>query len=195
MSALVRPVAAAFSIAGVVASIVILSCSGALAQAKEQTVPTQIAPRFVSTIEQVELTEKQIKGMLAASKDIDAITDNAPEDIDKLKPETIARLDAVARRSGLASYAEYLNVNENVSLVLTGYDPVTKRYVGREALINLRMARIQSDKKMSAAGKKEAITDLNDALQFSMPAVKYKGNIDLAIKYRGQIDATMRKGD
>lgn len=195
MSAFVRMTIAAWSIACLAASIVILSSSDTLAQAEEQTAPAQTAQRPVSAIKQVALTEKQIKGMLAASKDIDAITDNAPEDIDKLKLETIVKLDGVARRSGLASYAEYLNVEENVSLALGGYDSVTKTYVGRDALIKLRIARIHADKKRSTADKNEAITDLNGALQFAMPPVKYKSNIDLAIKYLDQINATMRQGD
>jgi hypothetical protein len=35
--------------------------------------------------------------------------------------------------------------------------------------MRLRIARIQADKKMSVDGKKEAITDLSDALQFALP--------------------------
>ena len=50
----------------------------------------------------------------------------------------------------------------------------------------------QPDKKMSADGKKEALTDLNDQLQFSLPPVQYRSNIDLAAKYYEKFVATMR---
>jgi hypothetical protein len=75
-----------------------------------------------SPVRQIALTEKQIKGMLAASKDMDVITDNAPEDIDKLSAETTEKLDAVARRNGLASYDEYKVIGENIGLVFGGFD-------------------------------------------------------------------------
>jgi hypothetical protein len=169
----------------------------ALAQANRPVTPAQAALTSVPRIEQMALTEKHIKGMLAASKEVDHITDSAPEDINKLKPETVAKLDEVARRCGLASYAEYLRVKDNVYLALAGYDRVAKKYVGYDAVVKAEIARIKADRKMSAFDKQEKITDLNDSLQpqFRFPPVKYKANIGLALKYDDLISSTMRAGD
>ena len=161
MREFVRPVAE-LGIAWIFASLAIGSNSGALAQAQLQTAPAQFASAKLSPVKQIALTEEQIKGMLAASKDMDVITGNAPEDIDKLSPETTAKLDAVARRNGLASYDEYKIIGENIGLVLGGFDAVTRKYVGKEALIKARIARVQADKKMSADSKKEALRDIKD---------------------------------
>ena len=191
----VRLAVAALSFGGVAALMAVLPQRDALAQARESATPVQAARTPAPPVDQIALTEKQVKGMLAASKEIDEITDNSPEDIDKLKPETIARLDIVARRCGLASYAEYLNVGQNISLALDGYDSVTKKYIGRDALIKTQIARIRAARKMSVPEKKDKISALTDALQFSTLPVKYKANIDLAIKYYDQIVATMRPGD
>jgi hypothetical protein len=179
-------------IACLVASTAIVSGGDTLAQVTQQGALTQTAPQKLPPVKQIALTESQIKGVIAASKDIHSITDSAPESIDRLNAETIARLDAVARRNGVASYAEYLNVRENVGLVFGGFDTVTRRYVGKEAAIKMRAARIRADKKMSVEEKKEALQDLKDDLQLPLPLVEHKGNIGLVIKYADKLNATMR---
>lgn len=184
--------AAALSIACLVASMAIVFAGGALAQATQQAAPVQGAPQKLPPVKQMALTEKQIRGLLAASKDINSITDSAPEDINRLTPKTTAQLDVVARRNGLASYDEYNSVDANIGLVTGGFDPVTRKYLGKEALVKVQMAQIRADKKMSAADKEEALQSLKDDLQLPLPPVQYKGNIDLVAKYYDQIVATMR---
>jgi hypothetical protein len=138
-------------------------------------------------VKQIALTESQIKGVLAAKDDMRNITDNAPEDIDRLRPETIAKLDVIAKRYGLASYSEYLIVNDNIGLVIGGTDPVTRKYMGKEAAIRLQMARVKNDKKMSAADKKEELQELSDGRQLPLAPVENKGNIALVLKYYNKI--------
>ena len=53
---------------------------------------------------------------------------------------SIAQLDGVAKKNGFASYDEYNNVVDNISLVLGGFDPATKKYVGAEAVIKAQIA-------------------------------------------------------
>ena len=96
---------------------------------------------------------------------------------------SIAQLDAVAKKNGFASYDEYNTVVDNISLVLGGFDPATKKYVGAEAVIKAQIAQVQADKKMPAKDKKEALADLNEALKSPPPAIENKGNIDLVAKY------------
>ncbi len=139
-------------------------------------------------MKQMALTEKQIQGVLAAGKDMDAITEKLPENA-KPDPKIIAQLEGVAKKNGFASYDEYNNVIDNISLVMAGFDPATKKYVGTEAVIKAQIAQVQADKKMSAKDKKEALADLNEALKTPAPAIENKGNIDLVTKYYDKLAA------
>ena len=187
MREFVRPVAAALGVACLAAAIATASAGDALAQAKEappqQTAPTpQAAPAQLPTVKQIALTDKQVEGVLAAQKDMDAITakliDNAKPD-----PAMAAQFEGIARKNGFAGYDEYSNVLDNISIVLAGFDPATKRYVGTDAVIKAQIAQVEADKKMSPNEKKEALADLNDALRAPAPPIENKGNIDLVAKY------------
>ena len=128
------------------------------------------------------LTEKQIEGALSAAKEMDPITDKIPQNA-KPDPKITAQLEGIAKKNGFASYDEYNNVNDNIGLVLGGFDPATKKYVGTETVLKAQIAQVQADKKMSAKDKKEALADLNDALKSPAPPIENKGNIDLVAKY------------
>ena len=185
----VRPVAIALGLAGLAAAMSVASTGGALAQAKQQMAPAPAAEQ-PPAVKQIALTDKQIESVLAAQKDMDAITEKIPENA-KPDPKIDAKLDAVARKNGFASYAEYNNVVDNISLVLGGFDPATKKYVGTEAVIKAQMAMVQADKKMSAKDKKDALADLTQALKAPEPPIENKGNIDLVAKYYDKLAAIM----
>jgi hypothetical protein len=161
--------------------LAVVSTGGALAQAK-QAAPAQAAPPQDVALKQIALTDKQIEGVLAAQKDMDAITAKLPEDA-KPDPKITAQLDAIAKKNGFAGYDEYNNVIDNISLVLGGFDPTTKKYVGSDTVIKAQIAQVEADKKMSAKDKKEALADLNEALKAPAPPIENKGNIDLVAKY------------
>ena len=185
----VRPFAATLSIACLAASMAMLSSSDALAQAK-QAPPKQMAPAPQAApppaeeapVKQMALTEKQIEGVLSAQKDMDAITEKLPENA-KPDPKITAQLEAVAKKNGFASYDEYNDVVANINMVLGGFDPATKKYVGSDAVIKAQIAQVEADKKMSPKDKKEALADLNEALKAPVPPIENKGNIDLVAKY------------
>ena len=187
MCAFVRPLAGVLSIACLTAAIALLSNGSALAQAKQtpmnQMAPPQAAP---PPMKQMALTDKQIEGVLAAQKDIDAIVEKLPENA-KPDPKVVAQLEAVAKKNGFASYDEYTNVVENISLVLAGFDPATKKYVGSDAVIKSQIAQVEADKKMPAKDKKQALADLNEALKAPEPPIENKGNIDLIAKYYNKL--------
>ena len=187
MRQLVRPLAAALGLAAMMA---VLSNSAVFAQAKQapKQAPAPAAkqqaapPPAPAPMKQIALTEKQIEGVLAASKDIDAITAKIPENA-KPDPKVDAQLDAVAKKNVFASYAEYNDVTDNISMVLGGFDPATKQYVGAEAVLKAQVAAVQADKKMPAKDKKRALDEMNAALKTPAPVIENKGNIDLVAKY------------
>ncbi len=169
-----------------------LESGDTLAQTRQVT-PTQAAPqKQFFPVRQMPLTKELIQGFVAATEEVNKTTDNAEEDIDKLRPETVAKLDGVARKCGLASYDQYKQISENIGLIESGFDDVTKRYVGREALIRIRASRVKADKKMTPESKTERLTDLNDQLRVALPEVQYKANIALIAKYYDQLTAIAR---
>lgn len=176
MRAFIRPALTALSIACFAAAF---AANGALAQSKQD------APRVAAQppqIKQISLTETQIQGVLSAQKDMDAITSKLPDNA-KPDPKVIAQLDAAAKKNGFASYDEYGAVMDNISLVLSGFDPKTRKYVGSEAVIKEQIAQVQADTKIPPADKKQALADLNMALKAPEPTIQNKGNIDLVAKY------------
>ncbi|WP_198400166.1 hypothetical protein [Bradyrhizobium pachyrhizi] len=191
MREIVRPVTAALSVACLAIAMTAASNSGAFAQAKQQQMappakqPAQAAQAPAQDqappIKQIALTDKQIDGALAASKEMDPITAKLSQDA-KPDPKIVAQLEGIAKKNGFASYDEFNSVVDNISLVLGGFDPQTKKYVGPEAVLKAQIAQVQADKKMSAKDKKDALADLNEALKSPPPAVENKGNIDLVTK-------------
>ena len=188
MREFVRPFTAALSIACLAVSMAALSTGSALAQAKMAPAPQAMAQP--EPPKQIPLTEKQVEGVLAAAKDMDAITEKLPDNA-KPDPKVTAQLEGVSKKYGFASYDEYNNVVDNISMVLGGFDPTTKKYVGTEAVIKAQMAQIQADKKMSAKDKKDALADLSQALKAPEPPIQNKGNIDVVAKYYDKLAAIM----
>ena len=186
MRDVVRPVAAALCVA---AALSVAMTQGAFAQAKQQMAPApkqQAAPppqaEQAPTLKQMALTDKQIEGVLTAQKDMDAITAKLPDNA-RPDPKVTAQLEGVAKKNGFAGYDEYNNVIDNISIVLAGFDPATKKYVGSDAVIKAQMAQVQADRKMPPKDKKQALADLNEALKSPAPPIENKGNIDLVAKY------------
>ncbi len=201
MREIFRPAVCALSVACLALAMSAVSNTDAMAQAKQappkQSAPAQAAPPPAAeapAVKQIALTEKQIQGVLAASKDVDAITDKIPDNA-KPDPKVDAQLDAVAKKNGFASYDEYNSVVDNISLVLGGFDPATKKYVGAETVLKAQIAQVQADKKMPAKDKKAALADLNEALKSPPPAIENKGNIDLVAKYYDKLAEALGDGE
>jgi hypothetical protein len=184
MRAFIRPVATSLSIA-CLAAVLALPAGGAFAQGKMAPAPGKMAPAPAPAaqpqLKQMALTEKQVDGAIAASKEMDPITAKLQPNA-KPDPKVIAQLEGVAKKNGFASYDEYNVVMDNISVVFNGVDPATKKYVGTEAVIKSEIAEVQADKKMSPKDKKAALDDLNATLKEPAPEIQNKGNIDLVVK-------------
>ena len=197
MPALLRPALTALGVACLLSAASLASSGTAFAQAKQQPAPAQQAApaqQQAPTLKQIALTDKQLDGVLAAQKDVDAITEKLPENAAP-DQKVIAQLDGVAKKNGFSSYDDYNNVVDNISLVLGGFDPATKKYVGTEAVIKAQIAQVQADKKMPAKDKKEALADLNEALKSPPPAIENKANIEIVAKYYDKLAEAFGEGE
>src|SRR6202012_4556946 len=74
-------------------------------------------------LEQIQLTDKQIQGLLSAQKDIAPVAASIPANGDEPSPKVQGQLDSIAKKNGFSGFAEYDQVSSNVNLVLAGFDP------------------------------------------------------------------------
>jgi hypothetical protein len=201
MRQIFRPAATALSIACLALAVSVVSSGDVLAQSKqaapkEAAPPAQAAPQAADApaIKQIALTEKQIEGVLAAQKEVDAIVDKLPEAATP-DAKVDAQLEAIVKKNGFAGYDEYNTVIDNISLVLGGFDPAAKKYVGPEAVAKAQIAQVQADKKMSAKDKKEVLAELDEVLKSPPPAIENKGNIELVAKYYDKLADALGEGE
>jgi hypothetical protein len=186
MYTLTRPLIVAL-ILGCAAPPLLLAQGSAFAMDAEAA-QAQQAPK------QIELTEKEITGVIAAKGEIDAILEKLPEGAEQPDAKTLARLDAAAKKHGFADYAEYDLVITNITLVLDGVDPQTKKYVGQDMLLKQQIAEIQGDKTMSATEKKNALDQLDEAAKAVTP-LQFPGNAALVTKHYDQLGPLMSQDD
>jgi hypothetical protein len=140
------------------------------------------APKTVyGALEQVPLTEEQIKNYIEAQADMQTAMGDAPTDAAEPDAKTMAKLEGIAKKHGFRDFNEYNTVAGNVTMVLDGIDPDTKTYVGADKLIQRSIDEVNADKQMTADEKRAAISDLQTQLKGVTP-VKNKGNIDLVVK-------------
>ena len=190
MCAYVRSVVTALSVACLAALFGLPLAEGALAQSQTSPSGQTAPPPQLPALKQLALTDKQIEAVIAAQKEMNPITDKLPENT-PADQKLLAQLEAIAKKHGFANYDEYNVVIDNISLVLGAIDPVSKKYVGSEAVIKGQIAQVEADKKMSAEDRQQALNDLNLALKMPAPVIENKGNIDLVIKYYDKLDAVM----
>ena len=159
------------------------------APAKQAAPPPQAQPPQQEQAPQIALTEQQVQGFITATPEINKITAKLQSEPDK---KTQVQLDALAKKGGFASMDEYETVAANISMVMQGIDPKTRKFGDPKAMIQAQIAEIQADKKMKPAEKKQALEELNQALKDVQP-IKNQGNIALVEKNYDQIAKLMQE--
>jgi hypothetical protein len=139
-----------------------------------------IGPAAAQPVQQMKLTEKHIQGVLAAYKDMAKIYESASAE--KPDPNLEARAEAVAKKNGFASLAEYDDVWTNISLIFSGIDPQTKKFTEPSDQIRKEIASLKADKSVPESDKKEDLAQLEAALKDAKP-IQFKENIALVLKY------------
>src|SRR5215475_6240181 len=143
-------------------------------------------------VKQIKLTEKHIQGFMAASKDMAQLYNGA--DPDKPDPKVEAQARAVAKKNGFASLDEYDDASVNISMIMSGIDPQTKKFTEPPEQINKEIAALKADKSVPEAEKREGLAQLEAALKNARP-VQFKENIALVLKYFDQLAPLMQEQD
>jgi hypothetical protein len=132
-------------------------------------------------MKQIKLTEKYIQDFMAAAKDIANLNDDANPD----QPE------AIAKRNGFASLAKYEDVGMNISIIMSGIDPQTKKFTEPPEQIKKQIAALKADKSVPEREKKDDLEELETALKAARP-IQFKENITLVLKYFDELTPLMQ---
>jgi hypothetical protein len=143
-------------------------------------------------VKQIKLTEKHIQGLTAASKDMAKLYDGANSD--KPDPKVEAQAEAVAKKNGFASLAEYDDVSMNISMIMSGIDPQTKKFTEPPEQIKKEIAALKADKSVPEAEKKQGLAELEAVLKNAKP-IQFKENIALVLKYFDKLAPLMQDSD
>jgi hypothetical protein len=140
-------------------------------------------------VKQIKLTDKQIQGFIAAAKDMAKLYEGA--DPNKPDPKVEAQADAVAKKNGFANLAEYDDVSTNISIIMSGIDPKTKKFSEPPEQIKQEIAALKADKSVPEAEKKTDLAQLEAALKTAKP-IQFKENIALVLKYFDKLSPLMQ---
>ena len=144
-------------------------------------------------VKQIKLTDKHIQNFMAAYEDIAKVYDGAESDKPE-DPKVEAQAAAVAKKHGFASLAQYEDVLVNITMIMSGIDPQTKKFTEPPEQIKNEIAALKADKSIPEAEKKEDLAQLNAALKNAKP-IQFKENIALVLKYFDQLAPFMQAQD
>src|SRR5205809_5343790 len=142
-------------------------------------------------VKQIKLTDKHIQGFMAAYEDIARLYDGAESDKPE-DPKVEAQANAVAKKNGFTSLAQYDDVLMNIAMIMSGLDPQTKKFTEPPEQIKNEIAGLKADKSVPEAAKKEGLTQLEAALKNAKP-IQFKENIALVLKYFDQLAPFMQE--
>ena len=134
---------------------------------------------------QIKLTEKHVQGFMAVSEDMTKLYNGANPD--KPDPKREAQAEALVKKNGFGSLAEY----DNVSMIMSGIDPQSKKFTEPPEQIKKDIAAFKSDQSVPEAQRKEGLAQLETALKEAKP-IQFKENIGLVLKYFDKLAPLMQ---
>jgi hypothetical protein len=130
-------------------------------------------------MQQIKLTEEHIQAFMAADEEMAKIYG---ADVDNSDPKVKAQGEAVAKKNGFESLAEYDDVSMNIAIIMSHIDPQTRKFTEPPEQVREEIAALKADKSVSDPEKKEGLAELEAALKGAKP-IQFKENIALVLKY------------
>jgi hypothetical protein len=140
---------------------------------------------------QIKLTEKHIQNFMGAYNDMVKVYKSADPDKPD-DPKVEAQAEAIAKKNGFASLAEFDDVSVSISAVMSGIDPQTKKFTEPPEQIKKEIAALKADKTIPEAQKKQDLAELEAALKIAKPT-QFKENIALVLKYYDKLLPLMQE--
>ena len=140
--------------------------------------------------QQIQLTEAQIKGYLAAQKQLDGYLDKIEKAGDTPDAKLIEGLEALAKKHGFASFEELDSVISNISFVLSGFDQESGDFREPRDAMAAEIELLKKDRQIPEKERKVLMEELKEAIQ-TTPKLKFQGNTALVKKYFKQLDQAL----
>jgi hypothetical protein len=131
-------------------------------------------------VKQIKLTEKHVQGFIAAHEEIAKLFGAGT--MDNSDPKLEAQAEAIAKKNGFANLAEHDLVSMNISMIMSGVDPQTKKFTEPPEQIKRDITALKVDKSVPEAQKKQDLAQLEIALKEAKP-IQFRENIALVLKY------------
>jgi hypothetical protein len=138
---------------------------------------------------EIKLTEKHIQSFMSAYDDMAKVYESADPDKPD-DPKLEAQAEAIAKKNGFASLAEFDDVSVSISAVMSGIDPQTKKFTEPPEQIKKEIAALRADKTIPEAQKKQDLAELEAELKTAKP-IQFKENIALVLKYFDKLSPLM----
>jgi hypothetical protein len=135
-------------------------------------------------VKQIKLTEKHMQGFIVVSEHMAQLYDGTNPD--RPDPKLEAQAEALVKKNGFASLAEYDDVTVNIAMIMSGIDQQTKKFTEPLDQIKKDIASIKANKSIPESQKKEDVVQLEAALKEARP-IQFKENIALVLKYFDQL--------
>jgi hypothetical protein len=116
----------------------------------------------------------------SAAKSNDGTNPHRPD------PKLEAQAEALVKKNGFASLAEYDDVTVNIAMIMSGIDQQTKKFTEPLDQIKKDIASIKANKSIPEAQKREDLAQLGAALNDAKP-IQFKENIAMVLKYFDQL--------
>ena len=135
-------------------------------------------------VKQIKLTEKHMQGFIVVSEHMAQLYHG--ENPDRPDPKLEVQAEALVKKNGFASLAEYDDVSTNIAIVLSGIDQQTKTFTEPPDQIKKEINSIKANKAIPEAQKREDLAQLEAALKDARP-IQFKENIAMVLKYFDQL--------
>jgi hypothetical protein len=138
-------------------------------------------------LKQIELTDKQVAGFIAAQKDLQPLSSKLLEGGDKPDDALKGELDGIAKKHGFESFLDMEAVGANISIVLDGLDRKSGTYTDPVEKMKIELQNIKTDASIPEEDKKLVMEDLNQEIAAAKP-LQYKSNIEVVKKFQPELE-------
>ena len=139
------------------------------------------------TFQQLQLTEAQIKGYLAAQPQFDSLLDKIEKAGETPDAKLVDGLEALARKHGFASFEELDSVISNISFVLSGFTEDAGDFREPRDAMAAEVELLKTDKQIPEKERKVLMEELKEAIE-TTPKLKFQSNVALVKKYFKELD-------
>jgi hypothetical protein len=142
-------------------------------------------------INQLKLTEAQVKSFISAQPDLATVAPKLQEAGDNIEPTLQTELDGIAKKHGFSSFEELDDVAANISIVMAGLDSKSGEFTEPVEALKKELSDVTADASIPDADKKQLIEELNEAIS-TTPRIEHIENVELVKAHRAEIEKALQ---